>query len=199
MFRRTNKSPFEDVQTLYEDESSLRSSYPTYSRSERLDTPPSLFDTPKTAETRPLMHNGQQQETLSPQTSWTPQGAADVDPLLPEEPETTLGEGVTFKGELAFDRLLRIDGTFEGILVSQGKIIVGPKGVVKADIQLQEAIIEGVVEGNITVAGKVELRGEAVVKGDIQATTLCVDEGVRILGYLAISGAKAAPQEETHL
>lgn len=31
-----------------------------------------------------------------------------------EEPETTLGEGVTFRGELCFERCLRIDGIFEG-------------------------------------------------------------------------------------
>ncbi|WP_201456807.1 polymer-forming cytoskeletal protein [Chlamydia sp. 17-3921] len=193
MFRRTSKSPFEDVQTLYEEENSPRSNYQAYSRSERLETPPSLFDTPKISEARPLAHL----ENASPQQdSWSTSTTADT--LLPfsEEPETTLGEGVTFKGELAFDRLLRIDGTFEGILVSNGKIIVGPKGVVKADIQLQEAIIEGVVEGNVTVSGKVELRGEAMVKGDIQATTLSVDEGVRILGYLAISGTKDSLQKE---
>jgi cytoskeletal protein CcmA (bactofilin family) len=34
-------------------------------------------------------------------------------------PETTIGEYVTVKGELEFDRLLRIDGSFEGRLVSE--------------------------------------------------------------------------------
>ncbi|ANH79158.1 bactofilin family protein [Candidatus Chlamydia sanziniae] len=193
MFRRAGKGPFEDVQTLYEEENSSRSNYSPYSRPEHLDTPPSLFDTPKTSETRPLTHNLQEEGSLA---QWPPNSRTES--LLPpsEEPETTLGEGVTFKGELAFERFLRIDGTFEGILVSKGKIIIGPKGIVKADIQLQEAIIEGVVEGNITVAGKLELRGEAIVKGDIQATTLCVDEGVRILGYLAIAGITEDQKEK---
>ena len=34
-------------------------------------------------------------------------------------PETTIGEYVTVKGELEFDRLLRIDGSFEGKLMSE--------------------------------------------------------------------------------
>ncbi|WP_100934829.1 bactofilin family protein [Candidatus Chlamydia corallus] len=192
MFRRTGKGPFEDVQTLYEEETSSPSSYSPYSRSERPETLPSLFDNPKASEARPLNHNLAEESSLP---SWS--STSGTEALLPlEEPETTLGEGVTFKGELAFERLLRIDGTFEGILVSKGKIIIGPKGVVKADIQLQEAIIEGVVEGNITVSGKVELRGGAIIKGDIQATTLCVDEGVRILGYLAIAGITDSPEKE---
>ncbi|SYX08851.1 Polymer-forming cytoskeletal [Chlamydia poikilotherma] len=196
MFRRTGKSPFEDVQTLYEEETSSHSNYP-YPRSERLDSPPNLFDSPKSSETRPLSSSYPISE--EPQ-KWTPP-LSEVDPLplFSEEPETTLGEGVTFKGELAFDRLLRIDGTFEGILVSKGKIVIGPKGCVKADIQLQEAIIEGVVEGNITVSGKLELRGEAMVKGDIQAGTLCVDEGVRLLGYVAIVGINEESQKEKDL
>ncbi|ANG66399.1 bactofilin family protein [Chlamydia gallinacea] len=192
MFRRSGKSPFEDVQTLYEEEAPSHSNY-SYSRTEHLDSPPNLFDTPKSVETRPLSSYPVNEETQK----WT-SSSSEIEPsfLVSEEPETTLGEGVTFKGELAFERLLRIDGTFEGILVSQGKIIIGPKGYVKADIQLQEAIIEGVVEGNITVTGKVELRGEAMVKGDIQAATLCVDEGVRLLGYVAISGLPEDPQKD---
>ncbi|SPN73560.1 Polymer-forming cytoskeletal [Chlamydia serpentis] len=195
MFRRTGKDPFEDVQTLYQEETSTLSNYSPYSRSERPETPPSLFDNPKASEAQPLNHSLPKDPPL-PQWSST---SRTESVLSLEEPETTLGEGVTFKGELAFERLLRIDGTFEGILVSKGKIIIGPKGVVKADIQLQEAIIEGVVEGNITVSGKVELRGGAVIKGDIQATTLCVDEGVRILGYLAVSGITDNLEEEKDL
>ncbi|WP_139414721.1 bactofilin family protein [Chlamydia abortus] len=194
MFRRTGKNPFEDVQTLYEEETPAHSTYSSYPRSERLDSPPNLFDSPKSPETRPLSPTYPLNEEAQ---KWIP-ASAEVDSLLSfsEEPETTLGEGVTFKGELAFDRLLRIDGTFEGILVSNGKIIIGPKGCVKADIQLQEAIIEGAVEGNITVSGKLELRGEAIVKGDIQAGTLCVDEGVRLLGYVAIVGINTESQKE---
>lgn len=191
MFRRSGKSPFEDVQTLYEEDTPTHSNY-SYSRADRLDSPPNLFDTPKSVETRSLSSYSVNEETQK----WTPSTEIEPTFLVSEEPETTLGEGVTFKGELTFERLLRIDGTFEGILVSQGKIIIGPKGYVKADIQLQEAIIEGVVEGNITVTGKVELRGEATVKGDIQAATLCVDEGVRLLGYVAISGLPEDPQKD---
>ncbi|WP_348663923.1 bactofilin family protein [Chlamydia vaughanii] len=193
MFRRSGKSPFEDVQTLYEEETPTHSNYSSYPRNERLDSPPNLFDSPKSPETRPLSSYPINEDSQK----WSSQ-PSEMEPLLSfsEEPETTLGEGVTFKGELAFERLLRIDGTFEGILVSNGKIIIGPKGCVKADIQLQEAIIEGVVEGNITVTGKVELRGEAVVKGDIQAGTLCVDEGVRLLGYVAISGINEDIQKD---
>lgn len=111
--------------------------------------------------------------------------------LTEETPETTLGAGVTFRGQLSFERFLRIDGSFEGELLSQGKVVVGPTGKVKANLNLREAIIEGCVDGNITVQEKLELRGAAVVKGDILARSLCVDEGVSISGQVIVT-----PQSE---
>src|SRR5689334_18920541 len=63
-----------------------------------------------------------------------------------DDPETIIGEKVIIKGYLSFERLLRIDGSFEGELVSKGKLIVGPTGSVKADITLEEAFISGKVE-----------------------------------------------------
>ena len=101
--------------------------------------------------------------------------------------------GFQFRGQLSFERFLRIDGTFEGELLSQGKVIVGPTGKVKANLNLREAIVEGIIEGNITVQEKLELRGEAVVKGDIQAKSLCVDEGVTITGYVLVSPKPEQP------
>jgi cytoskeletal protein CcmA (bactofilin family) len=103
-----------------------------------------------------------------------------------EEPDTTLGEGVVFKGQLSFKRLLRIDGQFEGELISEGKLVVGPTGVVKSNVKMREAIIEGVVEGNICVQEKLELRANARIIGDIEARFLIVDEGVTLLGHVCV-------------
>ena len=103
-----------------------------------------------------------------------------------EEPETTIGENVSINGQLKFESMLRIDGSFEGELLSEGKLIVGPKGHVKAEINLKEAYISGKVEGNITVSGRLVLRGHAEIIGNITAQSLSVDEGVSINGHLSI-------------
>ena len=107
------------------------------------------------------------------------------EPIETEKPETTLGEGVLFKGELSFERLLRIDGVMEGKLFSNGKIIVGASGSVAADITMREAIIEGQVEGNITVE-RLELRGKASVYGDICARSIIVDEDATLVGHVSV-------------
>jgi len=106
--------------------------------------------------------------------------------VAPQVPETVLSEHVHIKGELAFKETLRIDGSFEGTLLSDGKLIVGPKGVVKAHISLQEAFIAGTVEGDITVKERLVLRGHAKVIGNITAPLLSVDEGVSINGKVTV-------------
>ena len=115
-----------------------------------------------------------------------------------EEPETTVASGVSIKGTMSFQKLLRIDGTFEGELISTGKLIVGPTGVVKANINLEEAFISGKVTGDITVKTRLVLRGRAEVRGDVTAPLMSVDEGVSIIGILNIAQepANAAVEED---
>ena len=113
--------------------------------------------------------------------------------LETQEPETTVGKNVSITGELKFDRLLRIDGYFEGQLISDGKIIVGPTGVVKADIALEEAIIEGRVVGDILVE-RIELRCQAEVKGNITARSISVDEGVSINGQVSVTPSSSSEE-----
>ncbi len=131
-----------------------------------------------------LLEKGiQQQEEMHPSEAYEP----IQEQLEPEEPETVIGENVSFKGTLSFQRLLRIDGTFEGELESQGKLIIGPKGFVKANIVLQEAYIAGKVEGDITVKERLVLRGRAEIRGNITAPLLSIDEGVSIIGQVYVT------------
>ena len=102
---------------------------------------------------------------------------------------TLIAEEVTIKGELTFATSLRIDGTFEGELLSEGTLIVGPTGFVKANINLLEAFISGTVEGDITVKERLVLRGRASVTGNITAPIISVDEGVSIVGQMRIAAA----------
>ena len=148
-----------------------------------------------------ILHNAEENRNYPTQTDHQPksklfdikeQPTHEHSPSL-EEPETTLGEGVSFKGELEFKHFICINGSYEGSLISEGKISVGPKGKIKANITLKEAIIEGFVEGNIT-ADRIELRGEAKIHGDIIAKSLSVDEGVSIIGQVMVT-----PNESTEV
>ena len=103
-----------------------------------------------------------------------------------------IAEGVSIKGTMSFQKLVRVDGDFEGELVSSGRLIVGPTGNVKANLNLEEAFISGKVTGDITVKKRLVLRGRAEVRGDISAPLLSVDEGVSITGILNIAQEAAS-------
>ena len=55
--------------------------------------------------------------------------------ILESEPETVIGETLQIEGTLRFERLLRLDGKFEGDLVSTGDLIVGPRGELVGDVR----------------------------------------------------------------
>jgi cytoskeletal protein CcmA (bactofilin family) len=110
-----------------------------------------------------------------------------------DEPETVIAPQVEIKGSLSFQRHLRIDGSFEGELRSSGKLVIGPTGSVKADLDLEEAYISGKVIGNITVKTRLVLRGRAEVIGNISAPLISVDEGVSIIGELSVSAMLQKP------
>lgn len=116
--------------------------------------------------------------------------------ILNTEAETLLGKDLHIKGELSFGNLLRVDGSFEGTLLSEGKLIVGPTGFVKSDLSLKEADIAGKVEGSITVQGNLTLRATAEVQGDITANTIVIEKGAILFGQVNISRSSSATPEE---
>lgn len=178
MFRRPPKNHFEEKEMYKQEESPLLSNY-KYGKTSSEESPSRIFDSPlpstredkRDTKALPLSHS------LNTRSS-------------EEAPETTLGEGVSFRGELSFERFLRIDGSFEGELLSKGKVVIGPKGKVKANLNLKKAVIEGKVEGNVKVEESLELRGNASISGDIEAKFLSVDEGVKIIGQVIVTGAE---------
>ena len=115
----------------------------------------------------------------------------DPQPPIEDEPDLFIAEGVTVKGELSFVHLLRLDGTLEGTITSGKKIVVGPKGHLKANLQLEEAYIAGKLEGDVCVSDRLILRARAEIYGNITAPRLSVDEGVTIVGQLLVSAASS--------
>jgi cytoskeletal protein CcmA (bactofilin family) len=116
---------------------------------------------------------------------------------------TNLTSDVEIKGTIKFGDVLRIDGKFDGELITDnGELVVGKTGIVKANVKVRTAIVEGRVDGNIKASDKVELKQKAHLVGDLQAKTLVIEEGVVFVGKCNVNpeGVKAENQsykEET--
>ena len=95
---------------------------------------------------------------------------------------TNLCSDVEVKGSINFKDYLRLDGKFEGEIHSQGTLVIGENGIVKAEIQVGNLILEGSLYGNVTAQDKIELRSTAQLFGDIKASRLIINEGVVFVG-----------------
>jgi hypothetical protein len=69
-----------------------------------------------------------------------------------------LGKGCKFKGTVDVEGTLRIDAEFEGVVNCPDTLVVGKTGVVKAEINVKNAVIGGKVIGNINATNKIELQ-----------------------------------------
>ena len=86
-----------------------------------------------------------------------------------------ISAGSTIKGEITSPNDIRIDGTFEGKIVSQAKVVVGEKAVIKGDIVCSSCDFWGKIEGNFYVKDTLSLKDTCVVTGDLHIRRLQVD------------------------
>lgn len=95
---------------------------------------------------------------------------------------TVVGNGSSVQGNLFVAGLMRVDGDIAGRLESTGKVIVGSKARIKADIIAVSVIVCGVVEGDIVAPEGVHVFPNAVVFGDIVTKRLQIDDDVIVQG-----------------
>jgi cytoskeletal protein CcmA (bactofilin family) len=89
-----------------------------------------------------------------------------------------LGPGCKVKGSIDLKGTLRIDGDFDGEIKCPETLIIGKSGVVKAEVNVKNAVIGGKLVGNIVATNKIELQTGSHVEGDISTARLVIDEGV---------------------
>jgi len=83
---------------------------------------------------------------------------------------TVIGADAVFKGELSFDKGVRVDGRIEGKISTKGNIAVSQAGKLEADVNAGAIVVEGSVKGNL----------------DIIATKLIVTEGATFNGHCKV-------------
>jgi cytoskeletal protein CcmA (bactofilin family) len=99
-----------------------------------------------------------------------------------EEVKAFLGEGTEFKGLLSFEGTVRIDGKFEGEVVTKDILILGENAVMNADVTVGTIITRGKVTGNITATKKIEVYKDGEIVGNIKTPLLIVEEGAILDG-----------------
>jgi len=103
-------------------------------------------------------------------------------PEKKDEVKAFLGEGTEFKGLLSFEGTVRIDGKFEGEVVSKDTLIVGENAVLSAEVSVGTIVVRGKVTGNIATTKKIEVRSKGEIIGNIKTPLLFIEEGAILDG-----------------
>src|SRR5215207_4225625 len=103
-----------------------------------------------------------------------------------QEFPTILGPDAKFKGELAFEKGMRVMGQFEGKVTTPGRVHIAKEAKMNADVDAGGIVVEGEVHGNLSANDRIELKNSARYEGDLRASKLVVDEGAIFSGHVTV-------------
>ena len=106
-----------------------------------------------------------------------------------------IGRSVIIKGELSGSEDLYVDGRVEGTIELQGnRLIIGPNGQVRANVNAKGVVVEGKLDGNIRASERAELKKSAVAVGDIVTQRVSIEDGAYFKGKVDVQRESAKPE-----
>lgn len=110
---------------------------------------------------------------------------------------TLLGKGTIWKGDIhSGPNSIRIEGTVEGTIHSEGEVTIAPSGIAKGTIHAKHLIVTGRVEGIFKIAECLEIHGTGWVEGEVEVGSLVVDEGGTLQGSCTRKGVNKPKESE---
>lgn len=102
---------------------------------------------------------------------------AKSEPNLNVNTISRISVGTIIKGEIASSSDIRIDGTFEGKIQSNGRVVIGESASVKGDVICENLDLWGKVDGNVYVKDTLSLKQGCSVDGNVHIRRFCVELG----------------------
>ena len=114
-----------------------------------------------------------------------------------QEYTTILGPDATFKGELSFEKGMRLHGKLNGSITSPGRLHVAREAQLEANVEAGAIIIEGAVQGNLVATDRIEMKPTTRYEGDLTTSKLVVEEGAQFRGHVSVGpdAVKARPPQ----
>ena len=90
---------------------------------------------------------------------------------------TIMGASARLEGKFNITESIQIECEVAGEINVDGKLVIGDRGVVKADVHTTDAIIMGQYKGNMVATGNVEIASSGRVSGNIETDSLVISKG----------------------
>jgi cytoskeletal protein CcmA (bactofilin family) len=90
-------------------------------------------------------------------------------------------EGTSIVGDIVSKADFRLDGELIGNFTSQGKLVIGPSGIVKGEIICHNADIEGEFQGKLKVLEILNIKATAHIQGEVAVGKLSIEPGAEFI------------------
>ena len=97
-----------------------------------------------------------------------------------------VGEKLSIKGEIEGEGDLELAGRFEGLIHVSGRVVVGERAEVDADITATTIVVGGKVRGNLNASGRVEILPQGVLTGNLKSGSFAAADGALVKGEIVV-------------
>jgi len=104
-----------------------------------------------------------------------------------------LSKKVKIEGDIQGDEDLRVEGHFKGTIKVVGDFFVGQSGIVEADVEADNIVIQGQITGNVLARKQLEIQSSGQLLGDCQAKSIDIREGAIFEGRSSMLRSSAPP------
>ena len=104
-----------------------------------------------------------------------------------------LSKKIKIEGDIQGDEDLRLEGHFKGTIKVVGDIHVGQSGVVEADVEADNIVIQGQITGNVLARKQLEIQSSGQLLGDCKAKSIDIREGALFEGRSSMLRSTVSP------
>lgn len=111
-----------------------------------------------------------------------------------------ISQGTEITGDIKSSGDIRIDGVLNGNMVTKGKVVIGPTGRVKGEVDCKNSEVSGLIDGKISVSQLLNLKASSKINGTIVTAKLSIEPGALFTGNCLMKdgengGPAAKPKE----
>lgn len=100
------------------------------------------------------------------------------------------------EGEISGDESLHVDGRVKGIIRLKGDLFVGVGGIVEAEIDARNVVVQGTITGKVLARRQLEVQPSGRFNGECTAASYEIREGAVFEGVSRMISS-SAPQNGT--
>jgi len=93
-----------------------------------------------------------------------------------------LSKEVKIEGDIQGSENLQVEGRFKGTIKLAGDVYVGQTGVVDADVEADNIVIQGQINGNVLARKQLQIQSSGKLVGDCTAQSIDIKEGALFEG-----------------